>query len=77
VKPSVTIDERGVLLHVTTESGEGIAIPLCAETVVDLIGGLSRARVALMQPKGRKVLLRALGAAFLELTKPGDGNGTE
>jgi hypothetical protein len=75
VKPSVTIDERGVLLHVTTEAGEGVAIPLAAETVVELIGGLTRARVALMQPKGRKIVLRALGAAFLELTKPGDGNG--
>lgn len=72
MKPSVTIDERGVILHVTSEGGEGIAVPLSAETVTGLLADLATARVSLMQPKGQKILLRALSAAFLELTKPGE-----
>ncbi len=75
MKPSVTIDERGVILHVTTDAGEGVAIPLALETVTELVTSLAAARVALMQPQGRKIVLKALAGAFLELTKPGDRNG--
>ena len=69
MKPSVTIDEHGVLLHVTDSQGEGLAIPLSAETLVEIAAKLERAKVNIATPEGKKKLVRGLAALLLELTK--------
>ena len=70
MKPTVTIDERGVLLHVTDAAGNGYAIPLEPATVIEMAAALSRAKAALKTPEGRSVLVSALGGLLRELTKP-------
>jgi hypothetical protein len=69
VKPSITIDERGVLLHVTDSDGNGVAVPLEPSTVLELSAALDRARTNLRTPKGRGVLLRGLAALAAEIAK--------
>lgn len=73
MKPSVTIDERGVLLHVTTSAGEGIAIPLEPKTVIELAAGLERARGALKTSAGWSALLRGAGKILFDLAEDKDG----
>lgn len=68
VKPSVTIDERGVILHVTTEAGEGVAIPLEPKTVLELAAALERARGAFKSGSGWSTVLRGAGRILLDLT---------
>lgn len=67
MKPSLTIDERGAILHVTTDAGEGVAIPLEPATVLELAAGFERARATLKTPEGRSSLVRGLGRLLLEL----------
>jgi hypothetical protein len=67
VKPSISIDERGILLHVTDSEGKGVAIPLDSRSIVELTAGLARARAKLVRPEGRKVLMRELGRIVWEL----------
>jgi hypothetical protein len=67
VKPSVTIDARGVLLHVTTQAGESVSIPLEPATVIELAAALERARASLKTPEGRSTLLRGLGRILSDL----------
>lgn len=73
MKPSLTIDERGVLLHVTTEQGEGIAIPLDPK---ELAATTTAALERVLTPEGKRRLLRGLGRLFLELTMPGESDGS-
>jgi hypothetical protein len=65
VKPSITVDERGVLLHVIGKDGEGVAIPLDPGTIIEMWGALGR---ALKTPNGRTTFLRGLGRILGELT---------
>lgn len=67
MKPSVTVDERGILLHVTDSEGRGVAIPLDSSAIVELSAGLARARARLVDAKGRKVLMRQLGRVVWDL----------
>lgn len=69
MKPSITIDERGVLLHVTTDAGEGVAVKLEPSTVLELMAGLERARGALKTTAGWSTLLRGAGRLLLELSE--------
>ena len=66
MKPSITLDERGAILHVTTDKGEGVAVPLNAETVASVAKSVER----LLSPEGKRVVVRALGRAVLELLTP-------
>jgi hypothetical protein len=66
VKPSITVDERGVLLHITTAEGNGVAIPLDPATALEMWGKLS---LALKSPDGRSTLLRGLGRLLAELAQ--------
>jgi hypothetical protein len=63
MKPSVTVDERGVILHVTNDAGEGVAVPLNAELVTEATNAAAR----LLSPEGKRALARGLGRLFLEL----------
>lgn len=67
MKPSVTVDERGVLLHVVTEEGEGIAIPLDPR---ELAATTAAVLDQVLSPEGKRRLVRGLGRLFLELTAP-------
>lgn len=69
MKPSVTVDERGVLLHVTNGAGEGIAVPINAE----LVGDVTKAAARLLTPEGKSAALRVVGRVLLELLKEDDG----
>jgi hypothetical protein len=67
MKPSLTIDERGVLLHVAI--GEDVVtVPVEPATVRELSASVDRARDALKTPEGRSTLVRGLGRIVAELT---------
>jgi hypothetical protein len=66
LKPSITLDERGAILHVTTDKGEGVAVPLNAETVGSVVKSASR----LLSPEGKRIVVRALGKALIEMLSP-------
>jgi hypothetical protein len=71
LKPSITIDERGVLLHMTDASGEGIAIALNGETLAELVAQGTVALERLKSPEARGPLLWSLGRAVVrELFNP-------
>lgn len=73
-RPSVTIDERGILLHLTDAEGKGVAIPLEPSTLLQLSAAVTKAVATLKTPRGRSLLVSAAGALFRELTGPGDGS---
>jgi hypothetical protein len=62
VKPSVTIDERGILLHVTDTEGKGVAVPLNAETVREISHALER----LKAPETRSQLFKNVAHAIAQ-----------
>lgn len=76
LKPSITIDERGVLLHVTDKDGHGVAIPLEPTTVLELAGSLQLAAQKLRTPDGKRTLVRGLVDVFAKLAKGGDDDGS-
>lgn len=83
MKPSVTIDERGVLLHVTDNEGHGVAIPLNGEALAELGAQIALALERLKEPAGRSSFFwRIAKAVAAEVVKPGsddeagNGNGT-
>lgn len=69
MKPSVTVDERGILLHVPLADGSIMSIPLEAETVFRMLAALQRAGAALQTTQGKKLLLRAAGEVFRRLVE--------
>jgi hypothetical protein len=74
MKPSITVDERGVLLHVVTEQGEGVAIPLDPKMLAAAAG---EAFTRVQTPEGKTRVVRALGRLFLELTAPESSDGSD
>jgi hypothetical protein len=66
VKPSLTVDERGFVVHFTNDAGEGVALPLTAEMVGGVVAGVQRC----LTPEGKTRVLRGLGALVLELVTP-------
>lgn len=77
MKPSITIDERGVLLHVTDKDGHGVAIPLEPTTVLELAGSLQLAAQKLKTPEGKRTLVHGLVDVFTKLAKGGDDDGSK
>lgn len=75
MKPSITVDERGVVLHVTDAAGKGFAVPLSAATVAELGLQLARAKARLMTAEGKSEIAKALGELFGKLTRKGDEDG--
>jgi hypothetical protein len=71
-KPSITVDERGVLLHVPMADGRIFSIALEPATVAEMIAALTRAGVALKTPQGRSVVAKKLGEAFIQLLQSAD-----
>jgi len=72
VKPAITVDERGVLLHFTNAAGEGVAVPLNES----LVGEARKAFATLLSPEGKRRVLRGLGRLALEvISDPEKDNG--
>lgn len=69
MKPSISVDERGVIVHLTNDAGEGVAVPLEADTVLEAAAAIERAKAKLKTPEGRGALLRGLGRVAWELLK--------
>jgi hypothetical protein len=57
MKPTITIDERGVLLHLVDEAGKGFAVALNAETLSELSAQVAIALEKLREPEQRRSLL--------------------
>jgi hypothetical protein len=71
LKPSITLDERGAILHLTDEAGEGIAVALNAETLTQLVAQGTLALDRLKSPETRGEVLWNLGRAVVrELFNP-------
>jgi len=73
VKPAISIDERGVLLHLTDAEGHGYAIPLKPETVLELAGTLQLAADKLKTPEGKRTLVRGALELITKLAGGKDG----
>lgn len=69
MKPSVTVDERGVILHVTDSDGKGVAVPLSGETLTEIAAKWNQAKATLITPEGKRKFVRGLVELVLELTK--------
>jgi len=71
LKPSITVDERGVILHVTNAAGEGVAIALNSETLGELMAQGTVALERLQSPETRGRVFWNLGRAVVrELFNP-------
>ena len=70
MKPSITIDARGALLHVTMKDDQVVSIPLEPETVRQVSSIIERAKDSLKTPEGRSTLVRGLGRILSELAGP-------
>lgn len=76
MKPTVTVDERGVTLHLVDETGHGYAVPLNQETLTELGAQCAAALERLQSPDQRGRLLWRLGRAVVrELMQP-EAHGT-
>jgi hypothetical protein len=64
VKPQITVDDRGVLLHVSDSQGETISVPMDPERIAD---GVKIAFHAAKSEKGKRLILRALGKLVRDL----------
>ncbi len=67
--PRITMDERGVLLHMTTSAGESVSVALEPETVFRLLESLQQAAGALKTPEGKQLLRGALVSLWHGLTR--------
>ena len=66
MKPSVTIDERGIILHLTDTQGRGVAVPLSIETLLELQRQLELVRARFQGPELGSTLLR-IGRAVVDV----------
>lgn len=67
-KPSISIDERGILLHLTNAAGEGIAVPIDPEGLALLAEQAGKALLTLKTDKGRELVKDALRTLWKGLT---------
>ncbi len=81
MKPSITVDERGVLLHLVDDAGKGYAVALNGETLAALVAQGTAALESLKSPETRGTMLWNVGRAVVrELfnpTKPRDDGPPE
>lgn len=76
--PLITIDERGVILHLTDSKGDGVAVPLNLDTANELAAQLAIALERLRAPETRSGFLWSLARAVARevLTPEGSKRGT-
>lgn len=65
MKPSITVDERGAVLHMTNDAGEGVAVPLNAETLGEIVTQGAAALERLKSPETRRPLLWNIAKAVV------------
>jgi len=66
MKPSLTVDERGLVVHFTNDRGEGVAVPITSEMVKEAKNTFEKLATT---PEGKRRVLQGLGRLFLELTE--------
>jgi hypothetical protein len=73
-QPKVTIDGRGVVVHLTDSNGRGVEVPL-----TEVPAAVARAAAALKSSEGRSTFLRGVGRLLASLAEPkGDNaNGSD
>lgn len=79
MKPSLTVDERGMLLHLVDDQGKGFAVPINLETAENLAAQLAIALERLRSPDTRGGFLFAVAKAVARemLKQPkGKSSGT-
>jgi hypothetical protein len=76
-QPRITVDERGVLLHMTTSTGEAVCVELSPETVFRLLETLQRAALELKTPSGKQLLKSAALTLWHGLTNRREVDGKE
>jgi hypothetical protein len=74
LKPTITIDERGAILHVTDPEGHGFAVPLNAETLNELGAQLAVALERVKAPETRGPFLWNLARAVVRELVPAKGS---
>lgn len=74
-QPRITVDERGVLLHMTTSSGEAVSVALEPATVFRLLEVLQGAALELKTPAGQQLVKQALRTLWTGLTKGSGDDG--
>lgn len=77
MKPSITVDERGVILHLTNPAGEGFAVELSPSTIVEMGAQLAKAKAAVLTPEGKRTIARALGTLFWQLVEEAPNEESE
>jgi hypothetical protein len=80
MKPTITIDERGILLHMTDSEGHGVVVPLTRETLDELAAQVAVVVAKIKGPDGGNFLwnvARAVAREVLDTKKEGRTHGTE
>jgi hypothetical protein len=67
-KPSISIDERGILLHLTDATGHGVTVPIDPEGLALLAEQAGKALLTLKTDKGRELVKDALRTLWKGLT---------
>lgn len=67
--PRITFDERGLLLHMTTSTGEAVTVPLEPETAFRFAAALQSAVAKLKTDDGKKLLKSFAVSLWQGLTK--------
>jgi hypothetical protein len=73
MKPTITIDERGVLLHLVDDAGKGFAVALNAETLSELGAQVAVALEKLREPEQRSSFLWNVARAVVRELGVGKG----
>lgn len=68
-KPSISIDERGILLHLTDATGHGVTVPIDPEGLSLLAEHAGKALLTLKTEKGRDLVKDALRSLWAGLRK--------
>jgi hypothetical protein len=65
LKPTLTVDERGLIVHFTNSEGEGVAIPLTREACAEAVLMANR----VLSPNGKRRLLAGLMDLIVQITE--------
>lgn len=63
MRPTLTIDERGFVIHFTNNEGEGVAVPLTREAVAEAVLMANR----VLSPNGKRRLLAGLKDLIVQI----------
>lgn len=76
MKPTISVDERGVLLHMVDDDGHGYAVALNEQTLTELGGQITAALEKLQAPERRGQVLWRIGRAIVRELMRKDDDGS-